>query len=281
MITVPFYEMIDTDSEIWRLINKQRFPSLYPPNTLPDEIIENINVYFYNRQIAYSSPERFVMQWWRLMKERAYAWTKLLQTEKVLRDDDMLFNYDLTEDSTDKRTGEGSSHTKNTPNLKTLTTPDILTTQNVNGSQKTGTTQSGENIDDYNQSNREMDTPDGITGDINNYLTKASTQSDNTNTKNSSRTDQNSQNANKTVTRQIGNNWEYRLGEDDTNTATTSKDDNVHHLRRYGNIGTMTVASVLGGYREAQQFDVYNAVIFPECENLFLHYVELDEIDLW
>ena len=209
MITVPFSEMIDTDSEIWRLINKQRFPSLYPPNVLPDEIIENINVYFYDRQIAYSSPERFVMQWWRLMKERAYAWTKLLQTEKVLRDDDMLFNYDLTEDSTDNRTGEGSSHTKNTPNLKTLTTPDMLTTQNASGSQKTGTTQSGENTDDYNQSNREMDTPDGITGDINNYLTKASTQSDNTNTRNSSRTDQDSQNANKTVTRQIGNNWEY------------------------------------------------------------------------
>lgn len=281
MITVPFYEMIDTDSEIWRLINKQRFPSLYPPNTLSDEIIENINIYFYNRQIAYSSPERFVMQWWRLIKERAYAWTKLLETEKVLRDDDMLFNYDLTEDSTDNRTGSGSSQTKNTPNLRTLNSPDLLTTQNETSNQKTGMTQSGENTDDYNQTSREMDTPDGITGDINNYLSKASTQQEGTNTRNSTQTDQSTANTGKTVTRQVGQNWEYRMGEDQTDTSTNSRDDNVHHLRRYGNIGTMTVASVLGGYREAQQFDVYNAVIFPECENLFLHYVDLDEIDIW
>ena len=43
----------------------------------------------------------------------------------------------------------------------------------------------------------------------------------------------------------------------------------------------MTVASVLGGYREAQQFDVYSQVIFPECENLFLHFVDLDTVDIW
>ena len=44
MITIPFYELIDTDSEIWQLINKQRFPSLYPPNVLPDEIMITLTV---------------------------------------------------------------------------------------------------------------------------------------------------------------------------------------------------------------------------------------------
>ena len=133
MITIPFYELIDTDSEIWQLINKQRFPSLYPPDTLPDEIIENINSYFYDREIAYSAPEKFLRQWWRLVKERAYAWTKLLKTESVLRDDDMLFNYDLTEHSEDNRETKGKSNSINRPDIKDKITPDLLnTTQSDN-----------------------------------------------------------------------------------------------------------------------------------------------------
>lgn len=289
MITVPFHEMIDTDSEIWRLINRDLYPSLYPPNVLDDEIIENINIYFYDRQIAYSSPQRFVMQWWRLIKERAYAWTKLLQTEHVLRDEDMLYNYDLNENSTDTRTGEGSSSTKNKPDLKIKTTPDLLTTENTDSTQKntmSGTSNgNGTTTDSTNTENRRMDTPDGITSDINNYVTQAEkgTESNTTTNNNQNRTNQSSDNSNrgKVITRQVGDTWQYRFGEDNTESQTNSTDTNTHELRRYGNIGVMTAAQILGGYREAQQYDIYQNVIFPECEQLFLHFVDLDEVDIW
>lgn len=289
MITVPFHEMIDTDSEIWRLINRDLYPSLYPPNVLDDEIIENINIYFYDRQIAYSSPQRFVMQWWRLIKERAYAWTKLLQTEHVLRDEDMLYNYDLNENSTDTRTGEGSSSTKNKPDLKIKTTPDLLTTENTDSTQKntmSGTSNgNGTTTDSTNTENRRMDTPDGITSDINNYVTQAEkgTESNTTTNNNQNRTNQSNDNSNrgKVITRQVGDTWQYRFGEDNTESQTNSTDTNTHELRRYGNIGVMTAAQILGGYREAQQYDIYQNVIFPECEQLFLHFVDLDEVDIW
>lgn len=285
MITIPFNELIDQDSEIWELINKQKFPSLYPPNTLPDEVIENINSYFYNRQIAYSAPEMFLRQWWRLTKERAYAWTKLLATERVLRDDDMLFNYDLTENSTDTRTGEGTSKSVNTPNLQTVITPNLTTTNNTELDQTTTnqSTQSGSSSDTQNQTTREMDTPDGITTDIEHYITKAATDEQQNATQNSQTTSgsQNFTTSDTQTSRQTGTTTEQRTGEDRNQTTTESTDTNEHALRRYGNIGTMTVASVLGGYREAQAFDVYQNIIFPECEQLFLHYVDLNEIDIW
>ena len=288
MITIPFYELIDTDSEIWQLINKQRFPSLYPPDTLPDEIIENINSYFYDREIAYSAPEKFLRQWWRLVKERAYAWTKLLKTESVLRDDDMLFNYDLTEHSEDNRETKGKSNSINRPDIKDKITPE-QNSQNANSNQTNTEAGSHGTLD------HQMDTPDGITNDIDNYLTRANktTETDNvTNTQNgasnqtghrsTSQYGTNTQNANeKTINRQTGTTTSHHYGEENSETNSSGSDKNIHDLRRYGNIGTMTVASVLGGYREAQQFDVYSQVIFPECENLFLHFVELDTVDLW
>lgn len=309
MITIPFYELIDQDSEIWQLINKQRFPSLYPPNVLPDDIIENINGYFYDREIAYSAPEKFLRQWWRLVKERAYAWTKLLQTETVLRDDDMLFNYDLTEHSEDNRETSGKSESVNRPDIKDKITPDLLNTTQSDSTQNGSQSQSSKENNSQNASNNQtntengshgtvehdMDTPDGITSDIDNYLTRANrtTETDNvTNTQNgtssqsgnrsSTQTGSNNQKINeKTINRQTGTTTSHHYGEENSETNSSGSDKNIHDLRRYGNIGTMTVASVLGGYREAQQFDVYSQVIFPECENLFLHFVDLDTIDIW
>ena len=309
MITIPFYELIDQDSEIWQLINKQRFPSLYPPNVLPDDVIENINSYFYDREIAYSAPEKFLRQWWRLVKERAYAWTKLLQTETVLRDDDMLFNYDLTEHSEDNRETSGKSESVNRPDIKDKITPDLLnTTQSDStqaGSQSQNTQENNSQNASNNQTNTEngshgtiehdMDTPDGITDDIDNYLSRAnkSTETDNvTNTQNGTtsqsgnrNTTQNGSNNQKinekTINRQTGTTTSHHYGEENSETNSSGSDKNIHDLRRYGNIGTMTVASVLGGYREAQQFDVYSQVIFPECENLFLHFFYLYTVVFW
>ena len=309
MITIPFYELIDQDSEIWQLINKQRFPSLYPPDVLPDEVIENINSYFYDREIAYSAPEKFLRQWWRLVKERAYAWTKLLQTETVLRDDDMLFNYDLTEHSEDNRETSGKSESVNRPDIKDKITPDLLNTTQSDSTQAGSQSQNTQENNSQNASNNQtttengshgtiehdMDTPDGITDDIDNYLSRAnkSTETDNvTNTQNGTTsqsgnrsTTQNGSNNQKinekTINRQTGTTTSHHYGEENSQTNSSGSDKNIHDLRRYGNIGTMTVASVLGGYREAQQFDVYSQVIFPECENLFLHFVDLDMVDVW
>ena len=42
-----------------------------------------------------------------------------------------------------------------------------------------------------------------------------------------------------------------------------------HTLRRYGNIGVMTSAQIMGGYRDAINYDAYQ-VIFAELEPLFL-----------
>lgn len=281
MITVPFYEMIDETSEIWDIINKDKFPHLYPPDVLPEEIIENINDYFYERQIAYSSPERFLRQWWRLVKERAYAWTKLLETEKVLRDEDMLFNYDLTERSTDNRTGSGKSDSTTTPNLTTYNTPDLLNVTNNLISNESNTSVKGKEDSAQNQNIHDMETPDGITTDIDNYLTHAQKDSTTGKIENENKTKTVNSGNDQTIYRQTGETTTRQIGESKTESESESTDRNEHELRRFGNIGTMTVANVLGGYREAQTYDVFSSVIFPECENLFLHYVDLYDIDIW
>ena len=74
--------------------------------------------------------------------------------------------------------------------------------------------------------------------------------------------------------------------------AGRNKNENTgegeHTLRRYGNIGVMTSAQILGGvggtpgYREAINFDAYK-IIFAELEPLFLgvfeDYAEIGEYD--
>jgi hypothetical protein len=56
-----------------------------------------------------------------------------------------------------------------------------------------------------------------------------------------------------------------------------------HTLRRYGNIGVMTSAQIMGGYREAVDYDAYR-VIFAELEPLFLgvfeEFAEVGSYDL-
>lgn len=72
-----------------------------------------------------------------------------------------------------------------------------------------------------------------------------------------------------------------------TKTGTTGEGE--HTLRRYGNIGVMTSAQILGGvggtpgYREAINFDAYK-IIFAELEPLFLgvfdDFAEIGNYDL-
>lgn len=46
-------------------------------------------------------------------------------------------------------------------------------------------------------------------------------------------------------------------------------------MRRYGNIGVMTSAQILGGYREATDYDAYQT-IFRELEPLFIGVFDMD-----
>ena len=84
------------------------------------------------------------------------------------------------------------------------------------------------------------DTPDGSLGDIENYMSAGSKNSD-VSTGNSK------------------------------GDSTGSVD-----LRRYGNIGVMTAAQILGGYREAMDYDAYQ-VIFAELSPLFLGSYDLED----
>ena len=110
-----------------------------------------------------------------------------------------------------------------------------------------------------------MDTPDGFTSDIDNYLSSAS--------KDSSKEETNEYQLGTTSTMQRGKN------ESETNDNGTTHEQ--HNLRRYGNIGVQTAAQILGGYREAAVFDAYESVIFPEVSQLFLSVVDLDEDELY
>ena len=68
--------------------------------------------------------------------------------------------------------------------------------------------------------------------------------------------------------------------------AGRNKNENTgegeHTLRRYGNIGIMTSAAIVAGYREGINFDAYK-IIFAELEPLFLgvfeDYAEIGEYD--
>lgn len=237
MHTFPFYELINENSDAWSLVHG--FYSLYPTNVhdLLPEMIDNINEHFYYREIAFSSPTKFLRAFHRLVKERAYIWRKFLISEKMLTDNDMIRNYDLTE------TYEGNNINENTNDSTTTTKPNL--------NMETTTTNETKN--------RLMDTPDGITDDIENYMTEAS--KDNT----------------------TDHTLQHQSGENETNVIGTNNGTNhdEHTLRRFGNIGIQTSADILKNTREAMIFDTYENVIFPEVGQLFLSVIDLDEIELW
>lgn len=249
MVNIPFYMLINENSEVWSIV--QGFNTLYPQNVenLDDEIIDNINEYFYYRQIAFASPTKFLRAFHRLVKERAYTWHKMLLSEKAMTDTDMTRNYDLTEeyDKENSNTYQSTNTTK--PNLITETTPNLET--------KTKT--------ETEDKNHQMDTPDGFTADIDNYLSSASKD-----------------NTEETETiQQYGNSITHQKGSTDSQTNDKGNTQETSRMHRYGNIGIQTAADILQKYRTMQAFDVYDDLIFPEVSQLFLNVVDLDEIELY
>lgn len=249
MVNIPFYMLINENSEVWSIV--QGFSTLYPQNVenLDDEIVDNINENFYYRQIAFSSPTKFLRAFHRLVKERAYTWHKMLLSEKAMTDTDMTRNYDLTEEYNKENSNTYQSTNTTKPNLITETTPNLET--------KTKT--------ETEDKNHQMDTPDGFTADIDNYLSSASKD-----------------NTEETETiQQYGNSITHQKGSTDSQTNDKGNTEETSRMHRYGNIGIQTAADILQKYRTMQAFDVYDDLIFPEVSQLFLNVVDLDEIELY
>lgn len=249
MVNIPFYLLINEDSDVWNIV--EGFTTLFPQNVenLDDEIIDNISEHFYYRQIAFASPTKFLRAFHRLVKERAYTWHKLLLSERALSDDEMTRNYNLNEDYEKNNSNTYQSKNTTSPNLTTTTTPNLETETKTETEDK----------------NHQMDTPDGFTADIENYLSSAS--KDNT---------QESE-----TVKQFGNTITTQNGTTDSVTNDRGNTQETSTMHRYGNIGVQTAAQILGGYRQAQVFDVYEEVIFQEVSQLFLSVIDLYEVELY
>ena len=167
----------------------------------------------------------------------------------ICDDEEMTRNYNIYEDHTRENKSNFTSDSESTPNTKTITLPNLTT----------------ETTSETEDKSHLMDTPDGFTADIDNYLSQASKD--------------NSQN--KETINQRGNSVVTQTGNTKTNTKNTDESNESIQLHRYGNIGVQTASQILGGYREAQLFDAYESVIFPEVNQLFLNVIDLDEIELY
>lgn len=112
------------------------------PNTeyLTADMQAAIKDHFWYRQIGEETPQKFLRHFQRIILERAYNWGKLIQSMSALRDEDMIYNYDLHENSTGERTDQSAA---------------------VSTGANTG-------------HNFVSDTPDNYVNDIENYMSEAS-----------------------------------------------------------------------------------------------------------
>lgn len=235
MRTYGFWELIDETSDVWYLIDRNKYPHLFPSDVpaLSEDMKDNIREHFYTRQIGFSAPQDFMRHFYRLIRERANTWARLIATETALRSDDMIYNYDMIEHATDERTGTSTNASTHTPNLTIASTSSDTSTS------------------------KRMDTPDAITSDIDTYMSEAGKETTSTTSSQS------------------------QTGTDTTSGTGGYTDETERTLNRKGNIGVMTASQILGGYREAQAWDAYSMIIFPEINMLMLNCIDLNEVDMW
>lgn len=198
---MKFAQLFDQNSPVF---NVSGYPSTLFPADFPEEIAEQIKSEFQDYDIALSPPWRWVERFHLTIERHLYQWEKLLASERYLRDEDGIYNYDLNETST--YNGKSASDNRN----------------QTNGQQYVS------------------DTPDGSLNDISQYMSSGSR-------------DQNT-------------------GRSEGASVNESKST----MRRYGNIGVMTSAQILGGYRDAIDFDAFR-VIFHDLESLFIGSFDLDD----
>lgn len=198
---MKFAQLFDQNSPVF---NVSGYPSTLFPADFPEEIAAQIKSEFQDYDIALSPPWRWVERFHLTIERHLYQWEKLLASERYLRDEDGIYNYDLNETST--YNGKSASDNRN----------------QTNGQQYVS------------------DTPDGSLNDISQYMSSGSR-------------DQNT-------------------GRSEGASVNESKST----MRRYGNIGVMTSAQILGGYRDAIDFDAFR-LIFRDLESLFIGSFDLDD----
>lgn len=114
------------------------------------------------------------------------------------------------------------------------------------------TNTSGESTNKVNGQNYTSDTPDGSLDDIDNYMSSGGRDESTAAATNKDKSDNIS----------------------DSN--STYETDTTHTLTRKGNIGVMTSAQIIGGYRDAVKYSCYDT-IFAECDKYFLGVWEEDD----
>lgn len=198
---MKFAQLFNPENPIFNVVG---YPSTLFPANFPEEIAVQIKSEFQDYDIALSPPWRWVERFHLTIERHLYQWQKLIASERFLRDDDGIYNYDLTEESETSGTHETESENEGT------------TDQFVS------------------------DTPDGSLTDIENYMSSGSRDS----------------------------------GSSSGSTSGSSSTEST--LRRYGNIGVMTSAQILGGYRDATNYDAYQT-IFRDLEMLFIGSFDLED----
>ena len=94
---MKFSELFKSDSPVFRVPG---FPETLFPEDVPEEMQKHIKLEFYDYDIAISPPWVWVERFHYLIKRHLYQWQKLIASEQALRDEDAIYNYDLTENST-------------------------------------------------------------------------------------------------------------------------------------------------------------------------------------
>lgn len=107
------------------------------------------------------------------------------------------------------------------------------------------TNNTDESTNNVNGQNYTSDTPDGSLDDIVNYMSSGARDESTSTSNGTSKSDTTS----------------------DSNSNYAS--DTTHTLNRKGNIGVMTAAQIINGYRDAVKYSCYDT-IFGECENYFV-----------
>lgn len=204
-----FQNLTDPNSPVFNVAGYPQ--TLYPESEyLTEEMKSQISLHYMDYHINTVPPWVWLLRFHAYIRQHDYQWYKLIESEKALRDEDGIYNYDLREESS----GSQQYETSNTNN-------------------STGKTEGFTS-----------DTPDGSLDDIENYMSSGS-----------------------------------RSGSEGVSSGTgAGSSSGESTLRRYGNIGVMTSAQILGGYREGIDFNAYD-IIWRDLDPLFIGVYDDDLFD--
>lgn len=204
-----FQNLTDPNSPVFNVAGYPQ--TLYPESEyLTAEMKAQISLHYMDYHINTVPPWVWLLKFHAYIRQHDYQWYKLIESEKALRDEDGIYNYDLREESSGSQEYESRNNNESEGKTEGFTS----------------------------------DTPDGSLSDIENYMSAGS-----------------------------------RSGSEGSSSGTASGSSSGEStLRRYGNIGVMTSAQILGGYREAIDYNAYD-VIWRDLDPLFIGVYDDDLFD--